>query len=90
MHNLLVFLATYVFIFLKAFQQRNVQHNDFLLVPGTSMLMAVVEYYVIAVVAMKGYGWELVLCGGLGAGLGAMSAMWVHNRHLDRKNGKNA
>ena len=80
-----VFISSYVFIALKAFQQRHVIHNDWWWVPPTSMAMAFVEYYVIAVVAQQGYGIGLVLAGGAGAGLGALTAMVIHNIHLKRK-----
>lgn len=84
-HLLTVFAASYVFVALKAVQQRHVQHNDWWHVMPTSLCMATVEYYVIAQVIRSGYGPGLVLAGGLGAGLGAMSAMWLHNLHLQRK-----
>lgn len=82
---LTVFVSSYVFIFLKALQQRHVQHNDWWWVPPTSMAMAFVEYYVIAVVARQGYGLGIVIAGGTGAGLGALTAMFFHNIHLKRK-----
>lgn len=84
-HLSILFVSTFVFIFLKAFQQRNVIHNDWRFIAPTSMGMAFVEYYVIALVAQHGYGVSLVLVGGAGAGLGAMSAMFLHNIHLKRK-----
>ena len=80
-----IFVASYVFIALKAFQQRHVIHNDWWWVPPTSMAMAFVEFYVIASVAKNGYGLPLVLAGGSGAALGALTAMFIHNIHLKRK-----
>lgn len=75
----LAFGAAFVFIFLKAFQQLNVVHKQYLLVLPTSMFMAVCEVYVIATTAKNGWGW-LVLWVGLGSGLGAMASMWIHGR----------
>lgn len=75
----LAFVAAFVFIFLKAFQQLNVVHKQYFLVLPTSMLMAVCEVYVIATTAKNGWGW-IVLAIGLGSGLGAMASMWVHER----------
>ena len=69
-----------MFIGLKASQQRHVIHNDWLLVLPTSMLMAVCEVYVIAAIARSGWSPSLVTAVGLGSGLGAMGAMWLHNR----------
>lgn len=76
---LIAFCAAFVFIFLKAFQQLNVMHKQYLLVLPTSMLMAACEVYVIATTARNGYGW-IVLAIGLGSGLGAMASMWLHSR----------
>jgi len=80
-----LFAASYVFIALKAFQQRHVIHNDWWWVPPTSMAMAFVEVYVIAQVARQGYGLVIVLAVGTGAALGALTAMFIHNIHLKRK-----
>jgi hypothetical protein len=82
---LTIFVSSYIFIALKAFQQRHVIHNDWWWVPPTSMAMAFVEFYVIATVAKNGYGMCLVIAGGSGAGLGALTAMYLHNIHLKRK-----
>ena len=84
-HLPLAFAASYVFIFLKAIQQRSVIHNNRRLVVPTSISMAFTEVYVIATVAKAGYSVPLVLAIGLGAGLGALTAMTVHNIHLKRK-----
>ena len=85
MTALTIFLSSYIFIALKAFQQRHVIHNDWWWVPPTSMAMAFVEFYVIASVARQGYGLGIVLSGGSGAALGALTAMFIHNIHLKRK-----
>lgn len=85
MTSLTIFVASYIFIALKAFQQRHVIHNDWWWVPPTSMAMAFVEYYVIFKVAQQGYTLTLVIAGGAGAGLGALTAMFLHNIHLKRR-----
>jgi hypothetical protein len=73
----LAFAASFVFIFLKAFQQLNVVHRQYLLVVPTSMAMSACEVAVIALVARQGWGW-LVFFTGLGAGLGCTAAMLLH------------
>jgi len=75
----LAFLASFAFIALKAGQQLNVVHDKFLWVVPTSMLMAVCEVSVIANIARAGWGW-IVLPIGLGSGLGAVFAMYLHRR----------
>lgn len=79
MTYLLAFAAAFVFIFLKAWQQLNVVHKQYLWILPTSMSMAVCEVYVIATTAQNGWGW-IVLAVGLGSGLGAMASMWLHER----------
>lgn len=83
MNYAIAFAAAFIFIFLKAFQQLNVMHKQYLLVLPTSMLMAACEVYVIATTARNGYGW-IVLAIGLGSGLGAMASMWTHSRMIKK------
>lgn len=73
----LAFGASFIFIFLKAFQQLNVVHRQYLLVVPTSMAMSACEVAVIYLVAKQGWGW-LVVATGLGGGLGCVAAMFLH------------
>lgn len=75
----LAFGSSFLFIFLKAFQQLNVVHSAYLMVVPTSLLMAVCEVYVVVAAAHNGWGW-IVLPIGLGSGLGAVCAMYLHER----------
>jgi hypothetical protein len=75
----LAFVASFVFIFLKAWQQLNVVHHQLWWVMPTSMGMAVCEVYVVSTVAIQGWGW-VVLSVGLGSGLGCVASMLVHKR----------
>lgn len=79
MTTAIAFGAAFAFVFLKAFQQLNVVHKQYLWVLPTSCLMAACEVYVIATTARNGYGW-IVLAIGLGSGLGAMASMYLHSR----------
>ena len=79
MHVLLAGLASSIFIFLKAFQQRNVAFDSpSWVVILTSLAMAFAEVYVIAVIVTEGYDPVLVCSIGLGAGLGCVLAMRTH------------
>ena len=80
MENLYVSGAMFLFVFFKAFQQRNVAFDHYLPVVPTSMLMAATEVYVVATIAMRGYSLGLVISIGGGAGLGALLAMYLHKR----------
>ena len=85
MHTIALFFASFVFVFLKAFQQRNVAFDNYRWVFPTSMAMAATEVYVIATIATQGYSVVAVLGMGSGAGMGAMLAMVLHHRYVKRK-----
>lgn len=81
-----LFFANLIFIFLKAFQQKNVTGNKFGLVVPTSFGMAIFEYFIIGSIAVATVNSHGVLAHltnvfaiGAGAGLGAVFAMILHN-----------
>jgi hypothetical protein len=80
--GVLTFAASFVFIFLKAFQQRNVAHAHLQWIVPTSWAMALVEVYVIANVATVGFSFSLALIIGTGSGFGALLAVIVHRRYV--------
>lgn len=73
-------VANFVFIGLKAFQQRNVVHNDRMLVVLTSNLIAFAEVYVVYTIAEHGVLLPLILTLGMSGGLGCLFAMWFHDK----------
>ena len=73
------FVNSFIFIFLKAFQQLNVTKGHYMWVLPTSMMMAVVEVWLVAKMAELGWGW-IIFPVGFGAGMGAMASMWVHDK----------
>lgn len=84
MNYLLAFCTSFLFIFLKAYQQLNVVNKQYKWVLPTSMAMAACEVYVIATTARNGYGW-IALAVGVGSGFGCMASMWVHERMMSRE-----
>lgn len=82
-----LFGANFMFIFLKAFQQRNVAWLNYVFVLPLSIFMAAAEFYVIHQISVLGWTWWAVISGGLGAGLGALAAMYLHER-ITQSNGK--
>lgn len=72
-------VASAAFVFLKAFQQRNVAFDNYAAVMPVSFLMACTEVYVIGSVASRGWHFPLVAAIGVGAGLGCIAAMYVHH-----------
>ncbi|WP_422023417.1 hypothetical protein [Pyruvatibacter mobilis] len=77
--------ASFVFVFLKAFQQRNVAFDKYVWIIPTSYLMAVVEVIVVANIAMSGWDVWNVLALGTGGGFGSLLAALVHKKFLTRK-----
>lgn len=84
MSLMFVGMAAFAFIFLKAFQQRNIAFNQYAWVMPCSLALAAVEVFVIAQVVMSGWQWAIVLAIGFGAGCGAIFAMLLHNRMFPR------
>lgn len=76
----LAFLSSFGFVFLKSFQQLNVVKKTYSLIVPTSMLMAVMEVYVVATTAKNGWQWTLVFLIGLGSGCGSISATYLHGK----------
>lgn len=81
----LTFGASFIFVFLKAWQQRNVAFDHYLWIVPTSLMMATAEVYVIANIAREGYGLPLVLLVGLGSGFGALLSAILHKKTLGKK-----
>lgn len=82
----IMFCMAYVFVFAKAYQQRNVIHNNWLAVPLFSFMMAFLELasVSIGVIDISQNGWHrlavLGIAQGAGGALGCWTAMWLHNR----------
>lgn len=72
--------AYLLFVFAKAFQQRNVAFGHYAWVMPFSLAMATIEVFVVATVARNGFAWALVFAMALGGGVGAMVAMYIHER----------
>ncbi len=84
MEIILATCAAFIFVFLKAFQQRNVAGSHYWPVLPISVLMATAEVYVIATVVRVGYDPALILGVGCGSGTGAMLAMFIHDKVFGR------
>ena len=89
MPELIAGIAYFVFVFFKAFQQRNVTGLHYKWVMPISYCMSTTELAVISAVAIKAVSAEswidmipMILTVGTGGGLGALAAMWVHHRWI--------
>jgi hypothetical protein len=80
-----LFCASFLFVFLKAFQQRNVAFDHYKWVLPCSFGMAVTEVYVVATIVQTGYSFGAVVGMGCGGGTGALLSMYLHKRYLGIK-----
>ena len=94
-NTILVGAANFCFIFLKAFQQRNVAFMHYIWVVPTSFAMGVVEVGVVGAVAIEATRadsflqlWPLITAVALGGGLGCLASMFIHHRYIGKKNGR--
>ncbi len=72
------FVGTFVAVFLKGFQHKNVIANMYGKTFLTSYLMAFVDVLLIGLIARA--TWDIAFASGSGAALGMVAAMWLHNR----------
>lgn len=82
---LTIFGCSFVFVGLKALQQRNVAFDNYLWVVPTSVCMGFVEYGTIILIVNSGYSIPVLLAAGLGAGFGALSAMIFHRKYVKKQ-----
>lgn len=80
---LLLFLTAFLFIALRAFQQLNVQHDRFMWVPPTTLLMALCEVVTITSIVKMGTLWSAIPLAA-GGTLGCWFAMWFHRKMRER------
>lgn len=88
MTYILAWLANFSFIGLKAFQQRNVIHNNRAAVFLTSNLLAATEVLVVWKIAKSSTTLTdyalLVVTLGTSGGLGCLLAMWLHDKYFPK------
>ncbi len=73
-------IASFISVFVKAFQQRNVAFNNYISVPLFSFGMAFTEVYIIINIVNLGASWNVVWRLAVGAALGCWAAMYLHNK----------
>ena len=73
-------LATFALVFLRAIQQQNVIHGQYVAAAITPYVMAVAE--VASVLFVVQVGWSSIPFVGTGGALGVVSAMYLHRKWL--------
>ena len=92
MELLILFAASFLRVFVRAFQQRNVSFLNYAWVPQTSLVMTATEVYILVYVGLTAYAiaqsGELMsaiaplIIMWLGNSLGCMSGMYIHDRYI--------
>ena len=73
-------IASFISVFVKAFQQRNVAFNNYISVPFFSFGMAFTEVYIIINIVELGASWAVIWRLAVGAVFGCWTAMYLHNK----------
>lgn len=84
-------IAHGIFVFFKAFQQRNVVLLHYWWAAPTSYVMAAIDVFVISMVAVHAINSSslaalipLVMSIGTFDMIGAITAMWIHNKYITK------
>lgn len=82
----------FLFVFFKAFQQRNVAFMHYRWIMPVSFAMSATEVFALGLIAVGAvnaeHWWDLIpyaICLGIGGGVGALTAMWTHFRYIKEK-----
>jgi len=70
-------LATFCYVTMRAFQQLNVVHEQYVLIPVTSIVMGVMDVAVVLLIVKADTLW-LGVGNGVAGALGCYTAIWVH------------
>lgn len=76
--------ATFVSVFLKGIQYKNVNHNLYVHTFITSYFMAMLDVVIIGLIAKN--DWSIAFASGTGAAFGMILAMFLHNKFIGDKN----
>lgn len=85
-----LFVASFISVFLKAFQQRNVALDHYVPILPLSLLMSTADLVLFGTIAIASartgdIAWSYILPMGIGGGLGCMLSMHIHHRVFKSK-----
>lgn len=78
--QLTAFFLSFIAIFLKGWQHKNVIHNKYVWITITSYAMAVLDVCVVGIIVK--HGWDVVWWQGSGAALGMLLSVYSHNKFV--------
>ena len=86
MDELAIFIAAFWLVFLRAIQQQNVIHGNYIAAAVTPYLIACAE--VASVLFVVSIGWAAIPYVGTGGAIGVTLGMYVHRRARNESNRK--
>lgn len=78
----ITFGASFLYVFLRSMQQRNVAFDNYGWVVPVSLCMATVDVFMIVRISNTGFDPVLVASIGIGGGIGSVLAMYIHKRFV--------
>lgn len=78
-------LAIFTYVAAKAFQQRNVVGDHYIAIMPVSIIMAMMEFYVVGFIALTGFSIVKGIALGLSGGTGCIISMLMHKRIFSGK-----
>jgi len=84
------FCITFISVFLKGFQYKNVLHNNWISMAATSYMMNVFEVLAVgnyAMIFIKGDWWYSFISG-TSAAIAIVAASWLHTKIYEKNRGK--
>lgn len=85
MTYLALFAATFLYVLLRALQQRNVAFDNYWWVPPVAFGMATLDAFLIVTIVHSGWSVAVVVANGAAGALGCLTAMWFHKRFVSEK-----
>lgn len=91
MYYVVLAAANFCYIFLKAWQQRNVAHLHYGWAMATNFFLVLTEVFVMGSIALAAMAGSLgalffvVIAMSVGGGVGCISSMYIHSKYLTRK-----
>jgi hypothetical protein len=75
-----MFGAVFCYVFVRAFQQRNVTGAHYWWIVPTAYMMAALDVFIVVFVVRSGWHLPVVLANGTGGGCGAIAGIFLHKR----------
>ena len=83
--GILLFLSSFLIVFLLGLQSKNVNGNHYLLAALTSAGIGICNFYVIRSVPAQQLTWQAFLGYVSGGPVGIVLSMWIHDKFVKKR-----